>query len=98
MALLRLTVNPIETLEITITREGIVKLLKNLKTNKAAGLDDLAPTVLKGLSAEIAPVLQKSFTKSLQSHIVPSDWKKARISPIFKKGDKIDLRTIDRFH
>ena len=33
--------------EITITREGIVKLLKNLKTNKAAGPDALAPTKFK---------------------------------------------------
>ena len=74
--------------EITVTREGIVKRLKNSKTNKAAGQDDLAPTVLKELSTEISPVLQKIFTTSLQSHIAPSDWKKARISAVFKKGDK----------
>ena len=74
--------------EITVTSEGIVKLLKNLKTNKASGPDNLAPTLLKELSTEIAPILQKIFAKSLHSHIVPNDWKKARISPIFKKGDK----------
>ena len=74
--------------EITITLEVIVKLLKNLKTNKGAGPDDLAPTVLKELSIEIAPILQKIFAKSLHSQIVPTDWKKACISPIFKKGDK----------
>lgn len=51
--------------EITIIREGIVKLLKNLITNKAAGPDDLAPTILKELSTEIASILQKTFAKSL---------------------------------
>ena len=40
--------------EIIITREGIIKLLKNLKSHKAAGPDDLAPAVLKELSTEIA--------------------------------------------
>ena len=74
--------------EITVTSEGIVNFLKNLKTNKASGPDNLAPTLLKELSTEIAPILQKIFAKSLHSHIVPNDWKKARISPIFKKGDK----------
>jgi len=43
---------------------------------------------LKELSTEIAPVLQKIYTKSIQTHIIPSDWKKARICPILKKGDK----------
>ena len=74
--------------EIIITREVIIKLLKNLKSHKAAGPDDLAPAVLKELSTEIAPALQKIYTKSIQTHIIPSDWKKARICPIFKKGDK----------
>ena len=72
--------------EIIITRDGIIKLLKNLKYHKAAGPDDLAHTVLKELSTEIAPVLQKIYTKSIQTHIIPSDWNMARTSPIFKGG------------
>ena len=52
------------------------------------GPDDLAPAVLKELSTEIAPVLQKIYTKSIQTHTIPRDWKKARICPIFRKGDK----------
>ena len=56
-------------LQITITSDGLVKLLKNLKTSKAAGPYDLAPTVLKELSTEIAPILQKIFAKSLHAHM-----------------------------
>ena len=33
-------------------------------------------------------MLQKIYTKSIQTHLIPSDWKKARISPVFKKGDE----------
>ena len=59
-----------------------------MKSHKAAGPDDLAPAVLKELSTEIAHVPQKFYTKSIQTHIIPSDWKKARICPILKKGDR----------
>ena len=54
----------------TITSERIIKLPKNLKTNMAAGPDDLAPTVLKELSIENTSILQKIFAKPLNSHIV----------------------------
>ena len=51
--------------EIIITCDGIIRLLKNLKSRKAAGPDDLMPAVLKELSTEIAPVLQKIYSKSI---------------------------------
>ena len=76
--------------QITIVSDGLVKLLKNLKTSKAAGPDDLAPTILKELSTEIAQSILQILAKSLHSHIiVPTDgshiFKKARISPILRK-------------
>ena len=37
---------------------------------------------------EISPVLSKVFQTSLDTDEVPSDWKKANIVPLFKKGDK----------
>ena len=37
---------------------------------------------------EISPVLAKIFQTSLDKGIVPSDWKKANIVPLFKKGDE----------
>ena len=54
----------------------------------AAGPDGISPIVLWELSSVIAPALQKIFSKSLSSHQVPEDWKKAFVTPIFKKGDK----------
>lgn len=59
--------------EIIITRDGIIKLLKSLKSCKAAGPDDLVPAVLKELSTEIAPVLQKIYSKSIQTHIISTE-------------------------
>ena len=37
---------------------------------------------------EIAPILELIYCRSIQSVIVPSDWKTANIDSIFKKGDK----------
>ena len=74
--------------DIIISTAGIDKLLKNLQPNKAAGPDDLKPAVLKELHSEIAPILQKIFQASLNSGTLPDDWTKARVTPIYKKGDK----------
>ena len=63
-------------------------MLQNIKPDKAAGPDSLPATVLKELSHEIAPILEPIYCRSIQSGIVPSDWKTANIDLLFKKGDK----------
>ena len=42
------------------------------------------------LRIEIAPVIQLIFEKSLATGKLPSDWTKANVTPIFKKGEKSD--------
>ena len=74
--------------DICISKEGIEKMLQNIKPDKAACPDSLPSTVLKELSHEIDPILELIYCRSLQSGIVPSDWKTANIASIFKKGDK----------
>ncbi|CAB3993333.1 Hypothetical predicted protein, partial [Paramuricea clavata] len=74
--------------QIDITVEGVRRLLSSLKPYKAAGPDSLHPRVLKELSTIIAPALCKIFRTSLQTGVVPSDWKLALLIPILKKGSK----------
>lgn len=76
--------------EITIDLNGVLKLLSNLKPDKAAGPDDIKPLVLKELRHEIAPIICLLFERSLATGELPTDWTKARVSPLFKKGDKAD--------
>ena len=66
----------------------ILKLLANLKTDKASGPDEIKPIVLKELRNEISPVIQIIFEKSLQTGQLPKDWTTTRVSPLFKKGNK----------
>ena len=76
--------------EIRIDPNGIIKLLANLNTNKAAGPDSIKPIILKELGLEIAIVICLLFEKSLKTDQLPSEWTKAQICPLYKKGDKTD--------
>lgn len=76
---------------INVSNDGIANSqLKNV-SHKAADPDELAPAVFKELSTVIAPVSQKIFTKSLETYPVPNDWKKAQITPTFKKGKRTGI-------
>ena len=72
---------------ITVSLNGILKLLNDLNPHKAAGPDQLKPLVLQRLREVIAPVLQVIYQKSLDTGRVPKDWSTAYVCPLFKKGD-----------
>ena len=74
--------------EVTVSTQGVQKLLSKLQPNKATGPDDLAARVLKEFAVEIAPALSCIFQRSLDTGILPEDWRRANISPVFKKGDR----------
>ena len=74
--------------DLTITTDGVRKLLENLNQNKSMGPDLIHPRVLKQLARVVAPILTVIFNKSLHSTEVPEDWKKANVAPIFKKGER----------
>ena len=83
--------------EIKIDLNGVIKLLSNLKPDKAAGPDSIKPVVLKQLKTEIAPVICLLFEKSLQTGQLPSDWKKHKSVPYSKKATKQNLQTTGPF-
>ena len=64
------------------------KKLDKLRPDKAAGADDLSPRVLYELKDEICYPVMLIMKASLESGVVPEDWKAANVSPIFKKGNK----------
>ena len=74
--------------EISISQNGLLKLLKNLKPSKAAGPDRLKPLLLRELREEITAIINIIFDKSLQTGKLLADWLAANVMPAFKKGDK----------
>ena len=74
--------------DFKFTSNGIEKLMKGLNAHKTPGPDNLSPRLLKELSSEIAPLLQLVYQKSLDTSCVPEEWRKAKVTPIYKKGPK----------
>ena len=74
--------------QIEISINGILKLLHNLKPGKAAGPDKIRPLILKELRVELAPIIKVIFEQCLKTGKLPTDWCKANVTPIYKKGDK----------
>ena len=79
--------------KIDISERGVMKLLCNLTPGKPPDPDNITPRVLKELASEIAPSLTIIFQYSLVSGKLPSDWKAAHVTPIFKKGEQYDPGT-----
>jgi len=58
---------------ITITVQGVDKLLSGLKPNKAQCPDEISPWLLNELHTEIALIIMIIFQRSLDTGIVPKD-------------------------
>ena len=76
--------------ELHVSVEGVTKLLQNVNPNKASDPDSIHARILKELADEIAPLLTTIFNKSLEQGEVPTDWRKANVTAIYKKGDKYE--------
>ena len=68
----------------------VKKAIKKLKTHSAPGPDGITPRVLQELVEEVSTPLSIVFMISMESSSVPEDWRRANVTPIFKKGPKAD--------
>ena len=59
-----------------------------MKDNNSPGVDGIPPKLLKEIVEQISIPLAKGFNLSLEEGIVPSEWKEANITPLFKKGSR----------
>ena len=64
----------------------VLDLLKKIDEKKATGLDKIPSKLLKVAASIVAPSLTDVFTKSILTGIYPTEWKLARVTPIFKKA------------
>ena len=78
--------------DIDYSPDRIDNLLKNVNTNKAGGPDRIPGIVLKRCSRVLAEPLSIIFKVIYNTGIVPSEWKLANVVPIFKKGNKKDIK------
>jgi hypothetical protein len=66
--------------------------LSKLKATKATGLDGIPARLLRDASESIAMPITRIINQTFVSGTIPSDWKEAKITPIFKAGKKADMK------
>ena len=76
-----------------VTNASVHSILSHLDPFKSPGPDGILPSMLKQFASVLAPSLAVIFDRSLQTAIVPAEFKKANIVPIPKnnKGDPMAL-------
>ena len=71
-----------------ITSECVEKKLSNLNPDKSLGPDDIHAKMLIELAGHLSEPLSTLFNETMRRGELPSDWKKAYISSIYKKGSR----------
>ena len=76
-----------------INESLVVKTLQGLKASKASGLDNISPHIrmMKDAAVVVAKPLTRIVNESLSQGTLPSEWKYAKITPLYKKGISTDI-------
>ena len=85
--------SPCELSDIVITEQDVIDHFQFLIINKPPGPDKLAPKFIKAIfTSLVTPIsIIHVFNKTIQLGQVPSDWKSANVTAIYKgKGDSCD--------
>ena len=80
--------------DILISELDVLRTVEKIKVNKSPGPDEIVPRILKETKHQISKPLSTLFNKSLTVGKVPSDWKNANVTPIFKKRGQIPARKL----
>ena len=73
---------------VSFSQDDIAKIIQNLNPNKAHGHDNISICMLKVCCSSIYKLQQMIFKQCIETGVFPSEWIKANIVPIHKKGDK----------
>ena len=76
---------------IEFSEEDVYQGLIKLDPTKAKGCDQLHPMILRLCTDPLTHPLHKLFTASLNSGIIPSEWKIHKICPIPKSGNPLHV-------
>ena len=74
-----------------IGAEEVWYILSTLQVSKSSGMDRISPRMLRLASPAIARSLTSIFNASLESGVVPAEWKQANITAVHKKDVKTEV-------
>ena len=75
-------------LDLTITEQQIIDAISEMPNNTSSGPDSWPSELLKMCKDQLCHPLAKIFNKSMKEGVLPEDFLKANITPIFKKGSR----------
>ena len=75
--------------EFYISRFGVLKLLQNINSNKAAWPDGIHGKVLKNCATSLALPLSILYNNCYNIGSIPAEWRSANIVPVHKKAIKV---------
>ena len=61
-----------------------------MKSMKATGLDGISARLLKDAAPEVSELITYIINLTISTSTIPSEWKTAKVTPIYKSGDKSD--------
>ena len=70
--------------------DGVVNIANSFEEKTSTGFDDIPAIILKWIINLIAPILTKIMNNFACRGIYPDFLKIAKVTPLFKKGDKTD--------
>ena len=73
---------------VLFPHDRIKDKIDKMKSTAAPGDDNITPRLLQSIEDIICVPLSIIFAQSLNEGIVPEDWRRANITPVFKKGSK----------
>ena len=69
----------------------VFSLLNKLDKSKATGLDKISARIVRECADLICVPICDIFNQSISQGIFPDDWKYARVTPLYKQGDRGDV-------
>ena len=74
--------------DIQLIVPEVLQNLLSLDVSKSAGPDGIPACLLRECAVQIAPSLTDLYNLSLSSGKIPTEWKTANVTPVFKKDSK----------
>ena len=76
---------------VRFSQDDFAKIIQNRDSNKAHDHDNISIRILKICGSSMYKPLEMIFKQCIETGFFPSEWKKANMVPIHKKGDKQTL-------
>ena len=73
-----------------VSSSFVRKELLQMKSTKATGLDGMSARLLKDAAPEVSESITYIINLTISTSTIPSEWKAAKVTPIYKSGDKGD--------